>query len=75
LEVTVAYRIDDKKCVKCGLCVVQDCPEDAFVVVDKVTEDDGLVLYTVKIDETKCTECDVCFSHEWWCPVKAIVRS
>jgi len=74
LEDNVAYRIDTKKCLKCGLCVTQDCPEDAFVVTDKVMEDDGLILYTVKIDKNKCTECDVCFSHEWWCPAKAIIK-
>jgi ferredoxin len=54
--------------------VTQDCPEKAFVVVDKVKEDDGLTLYTVKIDENKCTECNTCFSHEWWCPAKAIEK-
>jgi ferredoxin len=74
LEDKVAYKIDTKKCLKCGLCVTQDCPENAFVVIDKVTEDDGLTLYTVKIDENKCTECDTCFSHEWWCPAKAILK-
>ena len=70
----MAYRINTKKCLKCGLCVTQDCPENAFVVINKVKENDGLVLYTVKIDENKCTECDTCFSHEWWCPAKAIVK-
>ena len=71
----MAYKINQKKCLKCGLCVVQDCPENAFVVTDKVKEDDGLILYTVIIDENKCTECDTCFSHEWWCPAKAIVKN
>ena len=70
----MTYRIDTNKCLKCGLCVTQDCPENAFVVTDKVKEDDGLILYTVIIEENKCTECDTCFSHEWWCPAKAIVK-
>ncbi len=70
----MAYKINMKKCLKCGLCVTQDCPENAFVVTNKVMEDDGLILYTVKIDENKCTGCDACFSHEWWCPAKAIVK-
>ncbi len=70
----MAYRIDTRKCLKCGLCVTQGCPENAFVVTNKVKEDDGLILYTVKIDENKCTECDTCFSHEWWCPAKAIAK-
>ena len=70
----MAYRIDTRKCLKCGLCVTQDCPENAFVATNKVKEDDGLILYQVKIDENKCTDCDTCFSHEWWCPAKAIIK-
>jgi ferredoxin len=67
------YKIDTKKCLKCGLCVTQ-CPEKAIRVVNKFTESDGLTLYTTRIDMKKCTGCDVCFSHEWWCPAKAIVK-
>jgi len=71
----VVYSIDMKKCLKCGLCVTQ-CPHHAFVVTDKVTEPDGLILYTVKIDQDLCTECGECMDTlEWWCPAKAIVRS
>lgn len=69
----MAYRIDMKKCLRCGLCVTQ-CPEKAIVVVDKLKEDDGLILYTCRIDPQKCTSCDECFSFEWWCPAKAIVK-
>jgi ferredoxin len=69
----VKYRIDTKKCLRCGLCVTQ-CPEKAFVVDKKVKEPDGLVLYTTRIDQKKCTGCDACFSFEWWCPAKAIVK-
>jgi ferredoxin len=72
MEDTVAYKINTKKCLKCGLCVTQGCPEKAFVVDKKVKESDGLILYTTRIDENKCTECDTCFSFEWWCPAKAI---
>ena len=70
----MAYKINQKKCLKCGLCVT-DCPEGAVVVDDKVTEDDGLVLYTVHIDPATCTDCGVCVSHEWWCPAKAIIKA
>lgn len=70
----MAYKINQKKCLKCGLCVTE-CSEKAIVVDDKVTEDDGLVLYTVRIDPDKCTDCGVCVSHEWWCPAKAIVKA
>lgn len=68
------YSIDMNKCLRCGLCVTQ-CPHKAFVVVDKETEFDGLVRYTVKIDQNLCTLCGECMDTiEWWCPAKAIVR-
>ncbi len=70
----MVYTIDQKLCLKCGLCVTQ-CPQKAFVVDKKVTESDGLVRYTVHIDQAKCTSCDDCFSIEWWCPAKAIVKT
>jgi len=69
----VAYKINTRKCLKCGLCVTQ-CPEKTIVVDDTVTESDGLVLYTTRIDPKKCTDCGVCVSFEWWCPAKAIVK-
>ena len=65
------YKIDAAKCLKCGLCI-SNCPEGAITADDKVTEDDGLVLYTARIDTDKCTECGTCVSYEWWCPAKAI---
>jgi ferredoxin len=73
LEDKVAYKINTKKCLKCGLCVTQ-CPEKAIVVDNKVTESDGLTLYTTRINPKKCTGCNECFSFEWWCPAKAIIK-
>lgn len=70
----MAYTIDPKTCLKCGVCI-DECPEHAIVVVEKVTEYDGLNLYTVNIDPKKCTDCAVCVSHEWWCPAKAIAAA
>jgi ferredoxin len=70
----MVYKIDPKKCLKCALCVSQ-CPEKAISVVKTTKEPDGLTLYTTHIDTKKCTSCDACFSHEWWCPAKAIVKS
>lgn len=69
----MAYSINTEKCLKCGLCVTE-CPEQAIVVGEKVTEPDGLILYTTRIDQDKCTECGVCVSYEWWCPAKAIEK-
>jgi len=70
----MAYTINEEKCLKCGICV-KGCPEGAIVVIDQVTEPDGLVLYTTRIEETKCTECGVCVSEEWWCPAQAITKA
>jgi ferredoxin len=70
----VAYKIDTKKCLKCGVCIT-DCPEKAIVADKKVKEPDGLVLYTARIDPKKCTDCKTCVSFEWWCPAKAIVKA
>jgi ferredoxin len=67
----MAYKINTKKCLKCGLCVT-GCPEGAIVIDNKVKESDGLILYTTRIDANKCTDCGTCVSFEWWCPAKAI---
>jgi ferredoxin len=72
-EDKVAYKINPRKCLKCGLCVTQ-CPEKAIVVDETVTEEDGLTLYTTRIDMAKCTGCGVCVSYEWWCPAKAVIK-
>jgi ferredoxin len=73
MEVNMPYILNARKCLKCALCVTE-CPEGAIVVDDKITESDGLVLYTVRIDPDKCTDCGVCVSYEWWCPAKAIIK-
>jgi ferredoxin len=70
----VPYKIDPKTCLKCGICI-DECPEKAFVIIEKVTEKDGLNLYTVKIDPEICNDCGVCVAYEWWCPAKAIAAA
>ena len=70
----MAYKIDTKKCLKCGICV-KGCPEGAIVVDKKVKESDGLVLYTTGIDAGKCTDCATCVSEEYWCPAEAIAKA
>jgi len=69
----MSYKINTKKCLKCGLCVTQ-CPEKAIVADKKETQFDGLVVYTTRIDPQKCTDCGTCVSFEWWCPAKAIMK-
>lgn len=70
-EVIVAYKIDKKKCLRCGICV-KGCPAEAIVIDRTVKEADGLVLHTTRIDAARCTDCAVCVSEEWWCPAQAI---
>ena len=70
----MAYKIDTNKCLRCGICV-KGCPEGAIVVDEKITEEDGLVLYRTRIDAVKCTDCGTCVSYEWWCPAKAITKA
>lgn len=69
----MVYKINVKKCLKCGLCITE-CPEKAIVFDEKVTEKDSLVRYTTRIDTEKCTGCGTCVSYEWWCPAKAIIK-
>ncbi len=69
----MAYKINTRKCLRCGLCVTQ-CPEKAIVVDRQETQFDGLVVSTTRIDPEKCTACGVCVSFEWWCPAKAIMK-
>jgi ferredoxin len=70
----VAYKIDARTCLKCGVCI-DECPEKAIVVDDMITEKDGLKLYTVRIDPQICNDCGTCVSYEWWCPAKAIIAA
>jgi ferredoxin len=74
LEVAVAYIIDKKKCLRCGICV-KGCPVGAILVDKTVTEADGLVLYTTRIEAARCTDCAVCVSEEYWCPAQAISKA
>ncbi len=67
------YKIDTIKCLKCGACV-KNCPDQAIIIENMITESDGLKLFVTKINTDKCTECGACVSYEWWCPAKAIDR-
>jgi ferredoxin len=69
----MAYKINSKKCLRCGLCAVE-CPQKAVVVDERAVEKDGLVRYTTRIDAKKCNDCGICVSFEWWCPAKAIIK-
>jgi ferredoxin len=68
----MAYKIDTKVCLKCGLCISK-CPEDAIIPLEKVQVDE-LALQPVKIDADKCNDCGLCQSEEYWCPAQAIKK-
>ena len=52
------YRVDEQKCIGCGICV-SSCPVDAITVLDG----------KARIDQKKCTSCDRCAE---FCPQGAI---
>jgi len=68
----MAYKIDVKKCLKCGLCV-DNCPEGA--ITEKVSQRDGLTIRAARIVPERCTDCGVCVSEEYWCPAQAIFKA
>ncbi len=70
----MAYKIDTKTCLKCGVCI-DECPEKAIIIENMVVEKDGLKLYTVSIDPKLCNDCGTCVSYEWWCPAKSIFKA
>jgi ferredoxin len=67
------YKINTKKCQRCGLCAVE-YPKKAVMVDEKITEKDSLVRYPTRIDTVNCNDCGTCVSFGWWCPAKAIDR-
>ncbi len=56
------HYIDQEICTQCGVCV-DECPEEAIVVVEK----DGEEIHV--IDQEKCTQCGICIDE---CPEEAI---
>jgi ferredoxin len=74
-EITLAHRIDEKECLKCGVCVPK-CPEGA--INDVVTYSEGLEIHNTSIDPDKCNDCGVCEQTGdagYFCPAEAIVRA
>jgi ferredoxin len=60
---TAVHYIDQEACTKCGVCI-EECPEEAIVVVEK----DGEEVHM--IDQEKCIQCGVCIEA---CPEEAIL--
>ena len=67
------YRIDENKCVKCGLCIME-CPSNAFVGEGQYNVRHSVVYQSVRIDPSRCTECGICVDTPFWCPAGAIYR-
>lgn len=55
---TFKPKVDNKKCIKCGRCVM-NCPDICIKLKDKI-----------EIDYDYCKGCGICSTT---CPVKAIV--
>ena len=69
----MAHRIDEKECLKCGICVSK-CPEGAITEV--VTESEGLVVHSTRVDPDKCNDCGICEAagdDGYFCPAEAFV--
>ena len=69
----MAHYIDEKECLKCGVCVPK-CPEGAITeVVVKGEERD---IYNTSIDPAKCNDCGICEQagdEGYFCPAEAFV--
>lgn len=70
----MAYRIDENRCVKCGLCITE-CPDEAIVGKNPYKVSTSLVYESVWIDPDRCTDCGTCVSMEYWCPAEAIHKA
>ena len=53
----MAHKIDEKECIKCGICVSK-CPEGAITEVVEYVE--GLEIHNTSIDPDKCNDCGIC---------------
>ncbi len=68
------YRIDDDRCVKCGLCI-DACPSSAFVGTNPGKLRHSVVYESVALDQKLCTECGECVATEYWCPFEAVYNN
>ena len=69
----MAHKIDEKECLKCGICVSK-CPQGAITEV--VTQDNGIVVHNTKVDPDKCNDCGICEAagdDGYFCPAEAFV--
>ena len=69
----MAHKIDEKECLKCGICVSQ-CPEGAINEV--ITESDGIVFHHTRVDPYRCNDCGICEAagdDGYFCPAEAFV--
>jgi ferredoxin len=67
----MTIKIDEKRCVLCGLCITQ-CPAGAFKGEGEHTVGQSRVFESIKLDNELCTECGECTAYQFWCPAEAI---
>ena len=67
----MASKIDENKCLKCGLCI-DNCPHQAIKGKGEHRVSTSKVFELVWIDPELCQDCGTCTSTEYWCPGQAI---
>lgn len=67
----MALKIDETRCVLCGLCI-DDCPAGAFSGEGEHVVGQSRVFEAITLDNDKCTDCGVCTANQFWCPAEAI---
>jgi len=67
------YRVDESKCIRCGLCILE-CPGGAFRGRGEHKVRHSTVYEEVWIDSGRCIECGMCVDEPYWCPASAVYR-
>jgi ferredoxin len=63
----MASKIDENKCLKCGLCI-DNCPHQAIKGKGEHRVSTSKVFELVWIDPELYQDCGTCTSTEYWCP-------
>lgn len=67
----MTIRINEERCVKCGLCVTQ-CQYDVFAGEGEYRVGQSKVYEAITLDNDNCTDCGECTDYQFWCPAEAV---